>query len=66
MYMLCYITRLWSYGGHVGCRSWLSILCSELWQILCVGLLLAYMQLCVTAWAGVPDAAFSVKGSVCV
>jgi hypothetical protein len=31
-----------------------------------VGLLLAYMQLCLTAWVGVPDAVFSVRDSVCV
>jgi hypothetical protein len=31
-------------------RSWLNIMCNELWQNLCVILLLAYMQLCVTAW----------------
>jgi hypothetical protein len=33
--------------------------------MLCVGLLLAYMQMCVAAWAGVPDAVFSVK-AMCV
>jgi hypothetical protein len=33
--------------------------------MLCVGLLLAYMQLYVAAWAGVPIAVFSVK-AMCV
>ncbi len=30
-----------------------------------MGLLLVFMQLCLTAWVGVPDAVFSVR-AVCV
>jgi hypothetical protein len=38
VYLLCYVMRLWSYGGHVdrSYRSRLIFLCSELCQNLCM------------------------------